>query len=235
MLFMSLLEMVVNAMEREDLYNTYIKKTIQTFEELGIVRDFDEKWKYNDYINRRNVFMMIYEIYFPESLDVNENQLPVEYSKEIYGERFKDIKTEYDEHLMYELMYFGIVKGRNFSDGEYEAALDDYITYSEALTVICNLLRPIDYINDSPLWYPKTEEEYLKYSTDIGLVNTNFEMDATVLKVDESMLNEYITACDFVGILNRALYIPTLVDGYEAVPGWRYIWNFVDIKTEYTE
>lgn len=220
-----LLNNCVYAEYPEYLHKTYVDQTIDFLERVDIVRNVRTRWNSEDYIKRRNAFEMTYIVYMGQRDFIVADSTEKEAFK-----YFIDIEPNtYDDYLTASLVLVELISGKD-DDGNNIAALDDYVTYEEALTMIGYMFSStLDYIAanvHNPI--PKSEHPYFDFACNIGLINSDSMIDVESLQLDESVLDQYITAYDFLCLIRRALHIPVIkAIGYEPDPCFHYIDYFV--------
>ena len=216
--------------EYESIVRSNIRTAINGLSDFDIVRDPFEKWSKEDPIKRRNTFEMVYLVRNKGERELWRLQdIPDwfnDYMKSLYA---TDVEPgTYDYVLLYFLTFDPLLRGRVDAEGNPIAALDEPMTYYEALaavyrlfTVFNRLTRKLEDIVYS--WddaYP-----YYRFAQEIGLINSNTLVNYSTLTVEESKLNEPIPAYEFMYLLYTALYIPTFpYEDYGGIPSqMRYV------------
>ncbi len=176
----------------------------------------------NEGITRREVFELCYKLQ-------NDNEDPYEaivkyYNGDLIENVFKDVKKYSKDYYFAQLLLeHNLIKGELIEDSLY-ARFDDDITYGEALTIILRALSRngyfiIDY--DTLVVRYGANNTYYCYAEDIGLINTKNPADNFSIKISIEDLSKKMPVCDFVVLLDRALYIPSTSPG-DYAPSVRY-------------
>lgn|GEM_PF-3351881 len=252
--FSLLLPQSISAFSRlEADYKQQLRMSVNSLKNLDIVRDPEKRWNETDYITRRDMFKMVHVVkgknigkarqFFVNVNDeeadekINAIKEKLSYYKVV---EFKDVQYgTYDYYLVYSLLVLNLISGKINEEG-YIADLDAYATYEEALTVIGHLFDDIDMHGGMPgtlyLIDLKDKHPYFKFACEIGLINSSSKVDLSSPKIDETMLNQPILAYEFMHLLYRALYIPTIkVSDFYSSINFRYIENFVDMNHTFSE
>lgn len=190
-------------------YDLETKKSyiINNMQQLGIVDNVNQKWSDGDFITRRNAFEMAYIV-------VNHGFKGIDKTPD---EKYYDVfacditPDSYDYYLFTALAQKNLIYGKT-DNGQIYAAFDEYITYNQAFAIIFRVLSQHPQyrkmIENSEYW--KTENPYFKFVTDAKLINNNTSIDKVSLIVDQTQIDDYMPAYEFMDILYSALYVPHL-------------------------
>ncbi len=257
-LLVLLFSQAAGAEEQSSDYIKHLKKIGHTLEQFDIVRSVDEKYNESSLISRRDAFQMAYIVknskraleYEPDDVEAVAELCEKRMQTYLQNFEFSDVEPgTYDYALVYSLAASGLILGKTDDSLEaypseamtYEecvellkaskpkADLDGTATYEEALTIIGRMV----YIPDNWSTYydeldaivdMSAEHPYYSAAIKNGLINS--EPGSPV--VSEDMLNQPVPAYEFMHLLYRALYIPTVYVGcygehYEV----RYIDNYI--------
>ena len=211
---------VVCAKDLSFEYAKYIKSISKTLEQMDIVRNIDSKYNSDSLISRRDVFQMAYIVknhsrelwYTPDDVDAVA-ELCEEKDLVYKNVRFIDVEPgTYDYALAYSLVYEDLLIGKADVDSEaIRADLDIYATYDEALTIIGRMLYVRDrwhtlYDELNKIVDREVQHPYYEAAIKNGLINS----DLGSPQVTEDLLDQPISAYEFMHLLYRALYIPTV-------------------------
>ena len=204
-------------MSEED-YNSiidgYIKASVKNLEMVGIVKNPFDKWDSDDYISRKNSMEMVYLVHNLSYREIWEYDEYIEFVKE-KGILFPDVmetNNEYDIKLVLSLNREGLLLGKK-QDGKYIADLDSNLTYNEAFALFYRLiLNHHKYSNSISNLVDSWEDEYpyFRFVEEFGLINNNTIVNYSTLTIDESMMDKYITAYEFMHMLNSIMYMQHL-------------------------
>lgn len=176
----------------------------------------------NEGISRREVFELCYKLQ-------NDNEDPYEaivkyYNDDLNENIFVDVKKYSKDYYFAKLLLdYNLIEGELIGDLLY-ARFNDYITYGEALTVILRALSRNGYFSidyETLVIRYGENNTYYYYAEDIGLINTKNPADNFSIKISIEDLSKKIPVCDFVVLLDRALYIPSTSPG-DYAPSVRY-------------
>ena len=208
-------------------YTGTVISAIDELERFDIVRNPREKWTQYDFIARRDAFKMPYIItvigrstpreflFKPGERDdiIRDHAFFDEAGYKYETTYFKDVEVGSDDDcFVLSLMFCGLMTGRE-ENGEYYAALDEYMTYNEAFATIYRLLK--DWTR--PYYFPYQPPEgktFFSIAEEFGLINNNNSVYSAGLTVSEEQLNDPIPAYEYMYLLDSALYIPR-GDGWE--------------------
>lgn len=194
------------------LHETYIVQCMDNLAKYGLNIHSDNL---NEVITRREAFELCYKLQ-------NNNEDPYEAIITNYNDElaldfdFQDIKKySKDYYFAQWLWYKNLLKG-TADDGNLYARFDEAITYEEAITVILRALTrngifEISY--DTLQLRYGADNTYYRYAEDIGLINTKALEDMFCVTIAVSDLGKQIPTSDFVALLDRALYLPSMSPG----------------------
>lgn len=257
-LLVLLFSQAANAEEQSADYIKHLKKIGQTLERFDIVRNIDEKYNEDSLISRRDAFQMAYIVknskralvYEPDDVEAVTELCEKRMMTYLQNVEFSDVEPgTYDYALVYSLVASDLILGKTDASLDiysnealtYEecvellkaskpkADIDSIATYEEALTIIGRMVYipenwstyydELDAIVDMNVEHP-----YYSAAIKNGLINS--EPGSPV--VSENMLNQPISAYEFMHLLYRALYIPTVYVGcYGKYYEIRYINNYI--------
>ena len=217
--------------DHEAIIRDNLRNAANTLSQLDIVRNPTEKWDRDDPINRRNAFEMVCIVRYEGSRELSKPENVMEWFQN--STYFTDlVPGTYDCSLLEALSFDPLISGREDSEGKHLAALDENITYYEAISLVTRLFTVFNRIRDD-LWDALCtwEDDYknFRFAEEIGLINSNNLVNYSTLTVNESQLNEPIPAYEFMQLLYTALYIPTFPhEDYGGLPGQiKYIDFFI--------
>ena len=238
----------------EENLNRDVRKAISNLAGLDVVRKPFTRWNESDYITRRDVFKMAYVVkmdtrrYHRYPADINDAESVKKTDEDISGlikilkEKYH-VQTEYadivpgtdDYYLVYNLLAAQLIAGQ--PDGDvYNANLDAYATYEEALTVLVRLFYYQKHM-PSEAHYSLTDytgpHKAFDIATDMNLINSKNPYDVYTQHISLEQLDQPITAYRFMHLLDRALYLPVIGLQDYAVPlTERYVELIRDLKKE---
>lgn len=218
-------------------YNDHVGDVKKILQQLDIVRDIN-KYTPESNISRRDAFQMAFIVKTGGRV-LTYRLDDVDYIESHYNVSFADVESgTYDYALAYSLVWENLIAGVPYvssEDGETtEVRADLYrdVTYGEALTIIGRMLY------DTRDWRGLSHEyyEYIDisqpnpfYNTAIknGLIySVNSDMGAPL--VTEDMLDKPISAYEFLHLLYRALYIPTIKLAGDYTPSIYFETRFIN-------
>ena len=204
-------------MSEED-YNSvvtgYVNASVKNLEKLGIIKTPFDKWDSDDYISRKNSMEMVYLIHKLSYREIWEYDEYIEFVKE-KGILFPDVMetdNEYDIKLVLSLNREGLILGKK-QDGKYIADIYSNLTYYEAFTLLYRLILNYHKYSDNVSNLVDSWEEeypYFRFMEEFGLINNNTIVNYSTLTIDESMMDKYITAYEFMHMLNSVMYMQHL-------------------------
>jgi hypothetical protein len=202
------------------LSDTYVKECIDNLAKYNIVVD-SNKWTKDDFISRRDSFDMVF---FTKNQDrdyltytnTDETQFQLAFLAGNVSREFEffDIKKESDDYGFIVGLFLNNFIDGIYDNGNYYAKFDEKMTYEEALTVISRIFQNAAW---DKAWFVGTytsEHTYFNFAEDVNLINSKNPVDKYCPQIDISMLNEKITAYEFMVLLHRALYLPVIQVGY---------------------
>lgn len=198
------------------MYDVYIENVITKFDKMNIVKNAADKWGKEDYIQRRDVFKMVYSAVTNTNELIDYDYFSDEYHK-VIQKSFVDVEYGTDDYrLLCTFLSCNIMSAAD----EKKAAFNEYATYSQILDILYRMLYPYNIDLNITDCY--------EYAEQSGLINSDDIYDYTCINADKTKLDNYIKAYDCIGLINKALYIPTDKPGYRPYPGMRYITLFSD-------
>lgn len=215
--------------------DSVIKKNISNLVRYNLVINPYEKWKDGDLITRRQAVEILVATRQHGNRTIRKNWVD-------YPWLFTDLpRNSYDYSLANEANQCYVFNGRINENGEVIADFDSLVTYKEALIFIARLFPgEMDYFYQTG--YARVNEydkefPFFELFEQWGLINSNNVFDYSTLTVTYDMADKYISAYDFMMLLNDALYV-SYADadcyGYHAYE-FRYIDLLVDSKKIYSE
>ena len=208
-------------------YERDLQWSATRLEQLGIVKNFNERWTENSPITRRDLFKMAYIAKTgSRAFYVSEEDGLEKAEKYIL-----DIKKNYNTDLKYDdiiigspdyyfvtsLFVAGLIAGKQENEYNY-MALDEYATYEEAFHVIIRL-----FISWQSLKSVDQDINAYEILQKMNLINSQNPFDMYSLQIPSSAIKNRISAYEFMHLLYNSLYLPLNGNYDNGAPTYRYI------------
>lgn len=221
----------------EDGYETRYYPQLEKLQRLRVLPEDNER-KPKSFVTRREVLEAAWTLHFVMRLDADDkaNYLEVDWI---------DVEPNtYDAYILNDAYVENIITGKIDEKGNLYADLDSYATCEEAILMIIRALNQSSnegfdekYIKKFAQANELAENNILLFAQECGLINYVAPYDDKVFfvpSVDIQEATKPMIFLDFVGVLDRALYMP-IWGGYHAPEPIYLIDLFIEYEKNYED